>query len=109
MRMRGVPNRAEPIYMRRSMTSPDPANRLKMIRYRAWHRGFREADLILGPFADRYAPTFDGPQLDEFEVILEEPDQLLYAWIVGQEDAPARLNGDVFSLLLRFGEERRGL
>jgi len=95
--------------MRRSMAVPDPANRLKMIRYRAWHRGFREADLILGPFADRYVESFDGPQLDEFEVILEEPDQYLYAWIIGQDAPPSRLSGDVFSLLMRFGEERRGL
>ena len=94
--------------MRRSMAVPDPANRLKMIRYRAWHRGFREADLILGPFADRYVETFDAPPaLDEFEVILEEPDQLLYAWIVGQEDAPDRLNGDVFSMLLRISARSR--
>ena len=91
------------------MTAPDPAARLKMIRYRAWHRGFREADLILGPFADRYVETLTVPQLDELEIILEEPDQLLYAWIVGQDVPPARLEGDVFSLLIRFGEERRGL
>ena len=95
--------------MRPSMAAPDPANRLKMIRYRAWHRGFREADLILGPFADRYVDGFDGAQLDEFEVILEEPDQHLYAWIIGQDIPPDRLQGDVFSLLMRFGEERRGL
>ncbi len=91
------------------MAVPDPASRLKMIRYRAWHRGFREADLILGPFADRLVESFDAAQLDEFEVILEEPDQLLYAWIVGQEEPPARLRGDVFAKLMRFGEERRGL
>ncbi len=91
------------------MPVPDPAARLKMIRYRAWHRGFREADLILGPFADRYVETLDGAQLDEFEVILEEPDQLLYAWIVGQDVPPSRLEGDVFSMLMRFGQERRGL
>jgi antitoxin CptB len=89
--------------MRRSMAVPDPAHRLKMIRYRAWHRGFREADLILGPFADRYVETFDGPQLDEFEVILEHPDQLLYAWIVGQEETPDEVKGYVFAMLRRYG------
>jgi len=89
------------------MAVPDPANRLKMIRYRAWHRGFREADLILGPFADQYVETFDGPQLDEFEVILEQPDQLLYAWIVGQEETPDEVKGDVFFMLQRLHAGRK--
>jgi antitoxin CptB len=89
------------------MAVPDPANRLKMIRYRAWHRGFREADLILGPFADRYTPTFDGAQLDEFEALLEQPDQLLYAWIVGQEETPDHVKGDVFAMLQRFEAPRK--
>ena len=85
------------------MSSPDPAIRLKMIRYRAWHRGFREADLILGPFADQHVGGFNGAQLDEFETILEHPDQLLYAWIVGQEETPDDVKGDVFAMLQRFG------
>ena len=55
---------------------------------------FRETDLLLGPFADLYAPTLTPAQLDDFEVLLEQPDQLLYAWCrTGR--APARLNGDV--------------
>ena len=38
------------------MTDEDP--RLKRLRFRAWHRGFVEADLILGPFVDRYGTYF---------------------------------------------------
>ena len=30
------------------------ARRRKRLRFRAWHRGIREADLILGPFADAH-------------------------------------------------------
>ena len=41
--------------------------RLKKLKFRAWRRGFREADLILGPFADRYVAGFDPAMLDEFE------------------------------------------
>ena len=98
---------APSFYMRPSMTSPDPASRLKMIRYRAWHRGFREADLILGPFADSHVGGFDAVQLDEFEAILEQPDQLLYAWIVGQEETPEEVKGDVFSMLQRLHGGRK--
>ena len=76
----------------------DPT-RLKMISYRAWHRGFREADFILGGFADKHLADFNAAQLVEFEALLEQPDQLLYAWIVGQEPPPNEVLGDVFSLL----------
>jgi antitoxin CptB len=64
----------------------DKDARLKKLRFRAWRRGFREADLILGPFADRHVQDFSEAELDEFEAILEVPDQDLYAWIVGREE-----------------------
>ena len=71
------------------MTDP----RLKMISYRAWHRGFREADLILGPFADAHLAGFAAHQLDEFETLLDQPDPDLYAWILGRAPTPGRVRG----------------
>ncbi len=55
--------------------------RIGRIRFRAWRRGFREADLILGPFADRHAPTMSIQELDAFE--------RLYAWVLGATPPPA--------------------
>jgi antitoxin CptB len=60
--------------------------RLKRLRFRAWRRGFREADLILGPFADSHAWTL--PEVEAFEQLLDLPDHDVYAWIVGVEAAP---------------------
>lgn len=76
--------------------------RRKRARYRAWHRGFREADLILGPFADTYCPDFSEAQLDAFEALLEVPDPDLYGWIVGANDVPAEFESDVMRLLIAF-------
>src|SRR3569623_1931086 len=45
--------------------------RLEKLKYRAWRRGFREADLILGPFADRHVAEIDAPQLDDFAHLQE--------------------------------------
>ena len=84
------------------MSDAARANRLKMIRYRAWHRGIRETDLILGGFADRHLEELNPTQLDEFEALMEQPDQQLYAWIVGREDAPAEVRGEVFGLIQQF-------
>jgi antitoxin CptB len=52
------------------MTIQDDDPRLKKLKFRAWRRGFREADLILGPFADKHVATFTPAELDWFEVML---------------------------------------
>ncbi len=63
--------------------------RLKKLRFRAWRRGFREIDLILGPFADRRLGECPADDIEAFERLLDAPDHDVYAWIVGQaETAP---------------------
>lgn len=76
--------------------------RLKRLKYRAWHRGFREADLILGPFADRYAETFTAEQLDSLEALLDHPDQDLYEWIVERTPTPPEVDGEMMRLIKQF-------
>ncbi len=76
--------------------------RQKRARYRAWHRGFREADLILGPFADTYCPDFTDEQMTLFERMLEVPDPDLYGWIVGANDPPPEFAGELMTLLRAF-------
>jgi len=52
-------------------------SRLNRIRFRAWRRGFREADLILGPFADRYAPSMSQAEISEMEKMNpKSPDEM---------------------------------
>ena len=84
------------------MSDAATQTRLRMIRYRAWHRGIRETDLILGPFADQRVAGLTPTQLDAFEALLEQPDQILYAWITGEETAPDDVQGDVFSMIQAF-------
>lgn len=62
--------------------------RRKRLRFRAWRRGFREIDLILGAFADRRVEEMSETALGEFEALLEAPDQDVYAWITGAAPAP---------------------
>jgi antitoxin CptB len=83
------------------MTDMDDA-RLKKLKFRAWRRGFREADLILGPFADRYVASFSAAELDIFEDLLEQPDQDLYGWIVGTIPTPAAFDGDILNRIKAF-------
>jgi antitoxin CptB len=76
--------------------------RLKRVRLRAWRRGFREADLILGPFADSHAGAMTTEELDRFEELLDQPDPELFAWVIGAEPVPPRFDHDVMARLRAF-------
>jgi antitoxin CptB len=80
--------------------------RLKKLKYRAWHRGFVEADLILGGFADAHVAELSDDDLDRFEILLEQPDPDLYAWIVGQADTPAEMDGPLLDRVKAFVPHR---
>ena len=62
--------------------------RIKRLRMRAWHRGTKEMDLLLGGWADAHLDGADDGALDLFERVLEEDDHDLYHWISGQRQAP---------------------
>ena len=61
--------------------------RLKRLRFRAWRRGFREADLILGPFADSHAHSLTDLEVEAFERLLDRNDHDVYGWIVDSVEA----------------------
>jgi antitoxin CptB len=76
--------------------------RLKRLKFRAWHRGFVEADLILGPFVDAHAEGLAPDQLDRLEALFEEADHDIYNWIIGRTPTPAQFDTDVMQLLKDF-------
>ncbi len=80
---------------------PDEA-RLRRLSYRAWRRGFREADLILGPFVDAHAASLGPEELDALERLLDQPDHDLFGWIVEREPVPATFDGEVMRRLKAF-------
>jgi antitoxin CptB len=63
--------------------------RRRRLRYRAWHRGTKEADLIVGGFVDRHIAAFTEAELDELEAVLELPDVDLADWLSGRRAIPA--------------------
>lgn len=91
------------------MTIEDDDARLKKLKFRAWRRGFREADLILGPFADKHVATFSPAELDWFEVMLEVPDQDLYGWIVGTASTPAEYDTEIMNRIKAFRFEAHAI
>ena len=69
------------------MGDPDSVRRKKLL-FRAWHRGTREADLLLGPYADRHVAAMTPQELDQFEALLEATDGDLVDWISGGAATP---------------------
>ena len=84
------------------MSSPDPDIRRKRLSFRAWHRGTREADLILGSFAEAHLVGFDESRLDQYEALLDCPDADLFDWIIGRATPPPEHDTEVIRMLLAF-------
>jgi antitoxin CptB len=73
----------------------DQQARLKRLRFRAWHRGTREADLMIGGYFDRYGADWSQQEMDWFEALLEEQDVDIMAWALGTAAPPARFRGEM--------------
>lgn len=82
-------------------------HRRRAAKFRAWHRGTREADFIVGGFADRYLDALDDAGLAWFEALLDEQDVDVMAWALGTGTAPARYEGPHLDALKRLDFVRK--
>ena len=84
----------------RSSADLDP--RRRKILFRAWHRGMREMDLIMGRFADDAVAGCSDAELDEFERLIEVLDRDLLSWVTGEASVPASYDTELFRKLRAF-------
>ena len=63
--------------------------RRRRLLFRSWHRGTREADLIMGRFADAHIAAFSDAELDQFEHLLDALETDLLSWMTGLAEVPA--------------------
>jgi antitoxin CptB len=73
--------------------------RRRRILFRAWRRGVREMDLVMGRFADAHLPSMSEAELAEFERLLDVPDPQIFAWIIGGESPPREFATTLFARL----------
>ncbi len=71
----------------RSSDGLDP--RRRRLLFRSWHRVTREADIIMGRFADVHIGTFSDAELDQYEHLLDAIESDLLAWLTGVAAVPA--------------------
>lgn len=76
--------------------------RRRKMRYRAWHRGTREMDLVLGPYADAHLEKLDAAELDRLEQLMDEEDTDLLKWVMGQEPPPASIDAALLAEIIAF-------
>ncbi len=76
--------------------------RRRKLLFRAWRRGVREMDLIVGRFADACLDRLDERALDDFEHLIEVPNAELYAWVSGAERVPQDFDTAVLRELIAF-------
>jgi antitoxin CptB len=79
--------------------------RRKRLRFRSRHQGTRELDLLLGGFADGRLETMTEAELDRFEALLELPEPVLSAWLIGRRAPPPEYDNAVTRALLAFRPE----
>lgn len=65
-----------------------PPHSISKLKYQACHRGTKENDLLLGPYAETFLHSMASAQLDIFAEFLEESDLEIFAWIVHKSTPP---------------------
>jgi len=80
----------------------DLSMRRRRLRYRAWHRGTKEMDLVLGPFADAHLEGYGPPELDRLETLMDEEDTDLLKWVMGQEPVPSDADAALLRTIIAY-------
>ena len=76
--------------------------RLKRLRYRSWHRGCKETDLILGSFSDAELAKLSAVDLDVYEKLLDENDADIWNWLT-DKTSPGDEYAALIELLKKYG------
>jgi len=86
------------------MTDPaDPRTaRLGRLKFRAWHRGTREADFMIGGFFDQHHAGWSEAEMAWFEALLEEDDVDVMAWALGTAAVPPHYQGAMMEAMKRL-------
>lgn len=71
--------------------------RRKRLLFRARHRGMNENDILVGRYAEDNLSLFSNEQLDQFELLLEVPDNDLFDWITGKAEVPPEFDTPIMA------------
>lgn len=75
---------------------------LKRLKWRAHHRGVKEADQMVGGFFDMHSASWGPEDRALFTALLEEQDVDIMAWAIGTQPVPARYQGGLMQAMQRL-------
>ncbi|HEY8066771.1 MAG TPA: succinate dehydrogenase assembly factor 2 [Methylosinus sp.] len=82
--------------------SDDPDIRRRRIKIRAWRRGMREMDILMGRFVDAEIAALPEAELDDLEALLDAQDDEVFRWLSRAEPVPARYDTPLFRRIAAF-------
>jgi len=88
-----------------SSSELDPRRRRALTR--AWRRGLREMDVLMGGFADAHLPALSDADLADFEELLEVQDRVALSWLTGEATPPPQYQTPLFARLKAFHTHAR--
>ena len=77
-------------------------DQLRALKWRSWHRGTREADMMIGGFFDAHHLDWDAGGREWFGALLDEQDVDIMAWAIGTQPVPERYRGAMMDSLMRL-------
>ena len=80
----------------------DRETRIKRLRFRSWHRGTKEADMMVGGFFDRFSDRWDDTEISWYEMLMDEQDVDIMAWASGAATPPAHMAGPMLTAMQRL-------
>lgn len=86
----------------------DRDTRLKRLRFRSWHRGTREADMVVGGFFDHASAGWSEDEIAWYERLMDEQDVDILAWAMRTGPVPADFDGPMIAAMQRLDYVRLG-
>ncbi len=84
------------------LTPSDRDIRRRRIRIRAWRRGLRELDILMGGFVDARVDVLGDAELAELETLLDLPDAEVLSWLAGGVVPPPERNTALLKAIIAF-------
>ncbi|MBB5073101.1 antitoxin CptB [Bartonella callosciuri] len=76
--------------------------RRRRLVFRAWHRGIREMDLILGRYVDAHIARMSNKTVSELEYIMSFDDRDLLTWVTGEVSLPSEVDSPLFHDIVNY-------
>lgn len=76
--------------------------RLKRLRFRACHRGTKEADFMVGGFFEHYHAEWGETEIVWFEALMNEEDVDIMGWALGTISVPEHWQGPMMGQFQRL-------